>query len=209
MIQTGNLISIRAVLAWGCLNLTLLGIGAAGLPLWAHHPFPRESLTIEVLMCGQTLLASMLFPLLARTRWTLAINLAFLLPIDELGGLLSNWDQFPILKCGLCVGAWMFGLGMWRFVVKSEETRLAIIAAATCFTAGGAVLDYLRWEVSASNNQSASFMPFSLLPAMCVLHFNPITWVEAMLPMMLATMVWVARRCFAKTSSTSLHNMPR
>jgi len=209
MTPSGSLISIRSVCTWGFLNLALLGIGAAGFPLWAHHPYPREALSIYVLICGQTLLASMLFPLLAETRGTLAINVAIVLPFDELAGLLSNLDQILIFRCGLLAGTWLAGLGAWRFWLKSERTRMAAVCAATCFAAGGAVLDYLRWEAASISSQGQSVMPRSLLPALCdaVLHFNPISWIEASFPLVLA-MTWFAVHRLMKSHSTSFHNAP-
>src|ERR1039457_1137742 len=93
-----KLISARSVFIWGLLNAAILAIGAAGLPLWAHHPFPRESLAFHEIICGQLLLGALLFPILARTPWTLAINLAFILPMNELGGFLSNLSQGQILQ---------------------------------------------------------------------------------------------------------------
>jgi hypothetical protein len=105
------------------------------------------------------------------------------------------------------VGIWLVGLGVWNLLLKSEQARIAIVAAATCMTAGGAVLDYLRWEAAAINSQSGSFTPLSLLPGLCdtVLHFNLVLWLQAASPMLLA-MVWFTVGRIAKTQSTSLHN---
>jgi hypothetical protein len=205
--SNSQLLSIRSVLAWGAVNLALLTIGAAGLPLWAHHPFPRESLAFYELICGQTLLVSMLFPLLAQTRWTLAINLAILLPMDELGGLLSTLDQAGILRCWFCVGIWVAGLGVCSRLLDLERRKLAVVALASCMTAGGAVVDYLRWEAAAINSQSNSFAPVSLLPCLCdlVLHFNPKPWIWAAIPAIGAMIGFFIKR-IAIRRSTSLHN---
>jgi hypothetical protein len=197
----------RGIFVWGFLNLALLGIGAAGLPVWAHHPFPRESLTFYELICGQMLLASMLFPLLAETRWSLAINLALLVPIDELGGLLSNLDQSGILKCWLCVGIWIAGLGTWNRILIQDRAKLGIAALAIFMTAGGSVLDYLRWEAASIAGGSGSFSPISLPPCACdlILHFDPKAWIQASVPAVLAT-IWFFISRWANRPSTSLHN---
>ena len=50
--------------------------------------------------------------------------MALMLPIDELGGLLSNLDQIGMVRCYACVAIWMIGLGIWRHLLKSERHQL-------------------------------------------------------------------------------------
>jgi hypothetical protein len=171
-----------SVLAWGVVNLVLLGIGASKLPLWVHHPYPRESLALQELLCGQVLLASLFFPLIAASG-SLLINLAVMLPIDELGGMMSNASQMQVLRCYAWVCLWIVGLAGCGMVWKRPEPRIIASALASIFTIGGAVLDYLRWEAAAARGQGSSFQPLSLLPffgRFCQ-DMNPVTWVLAVL----------------------------
>jgi hypothetical protein len=201
------MVSIRSVFIWALLNWAILGFGAVGFPVWAHHPFPRESIAFYELICAQTVLISLFFPLLAATRWTLAINFSLMLPVDELGGLLSNLGQGAVLRCYGCVGIWLLGLGVGAWMVKRERIHLLIICAASCFTLGGAILDYLRWEISTASGESNGFTPLSLLPSLCGLAANSssIAWAEAALPATIAVIGIVIKATF-RTPSTSLHN---
>ena len=130
----------------------------------------------------------MLVPILAKTGWVLAINLVLTVPFDQLGGLLSNVPQLMIAKSWGCVGVWMIGLRLWR-------NYQFIRTFATLFTAGGAVLDYLRWEVFLGDGRQNAFTPRSLLPNLCVMDWSmalpqaalPVT--TALIALLLTTLV--------------------
>jgi hypothetical protein len=180
-------IRLRSVLLWGLANLALLGLGVSGFSLWAHHPAPKESICFFVLICGQVLVASLIFPKLAATIWTLVVNLLMLIPFAELAGSMSNLNQAQILRGIGSVGLWFFGLACWKGLL-SDRKLLIVIALAGLFTVGGAILDYLRWEAVANSGASATFHAISLMPRLVQnTQFGEAgCWVEACLPLILA-----------------------
>ena len=72
-------------------------IGGRRFPPLVASSFPAGVVEFLRLICGQMVLISLLFPALARTPWTLAINLVLILPVDELGAILSNLNQMQVL----------------------------------------------------------------------------------------------------------------
>jgi len=189
--------------------MAILGIGACGFPLWAHHPLPRESLAFPELLCGQILILSMLFPILTQIGWLLAINLALMVPFDELAGLLSNTPQTIIAKCGCSVGLWMVGLAGWRMALKDYRSYLFVIMVALLFTAGGAVADYLRWEATAAAGIN-HFSAISFLPNLCDFgNSNPLfIWPETAFPVVAVGGFAMGAKFLSKATkipSTSLH----
>ncbi len=190
---------VLPVAVWGFLQLGLLAIGACGYPLWAHHPLPRESLSLQVLICGQILLSSMLFPTLLASEWAILINMVLVLPMEELAGLLSHADQLTILTCSGIVMLWMLGLASCARLLKSYRDYPLLISLGMLLSAGGCVLDYLRWEASASGAAASHFAPLSLVCRVCVADLlnTPATWLSASLTLLA---VWTAH-----FTSTLLH----
>jgi hypothetical protein len=201
---------ILPVAIWGLLQLALLGIGASEFPLWAHHPLPRESLAIQELVCGQTLFIAMLFPILGHSGWAMAVNLALMLPFDELAGLLSNTPQGVITRFVAVAGLWLAGLASWHLWFKDDRVYQTVLVAAVLFTAGGAFIDYCRWESSFAEGQTNPFSPLSILPNICDLaHENGWkSWLEAAVPLVALLAVAVPSTLIKKRLkglSTSLH----
>jgi hypothetical protein len=204
----------QSVAIWALVQLALLGIGATGFPLWAHHPLPRESLALPELLCGQILIIAMLFPLLGISAWAIAINLMLMLPFDALAGLLSSTPRVSMLRGFGAAGLWLLGLTGWRrFLDRSSpgsdhpagalfsESKQCprgttatrnrfnhlVVTAALLFTAGGAIWDYLRWEAALSDGRGGSFTALSILPQTC--HFlgenTWLAWLECATPLLL------------------------
>jgi hypothetical protein len=195
------------VAIWGFLQLGLLGIGASGFPLWAHHPFPRESLALPILLCGQVVLINLQLPKLSGQASTLGIVL--MLPIDELAGLLSNSSQTEILTGFACVGLWFLGLAIWLGILRNPKLELTLGMLAMLWTVGGAILDYLRWEFNASTG--TIFTPVSLLPGLCrtIQAAAPAPWLQVSTPMLAGLIVMAVLSLLRRgptPPSTSLHS---
>jgi len=195
---------------WGFIQLGLLGIGASGFPLWAHHPLPHESLSLPVLLCGQTIFISLLFPAIVPTIPTLAMGLLLMIPMDELAGMLSNTPQPAISRGFACVGVWMIGLGGWNWIARDSKKQLVVSGLGILLTAGGAVLDYLRWEASTTVGRSSDFYPISILPRLCKFTAgeSAMPWLQLSLPglsVLVAVLVLRLQKSLHHPSSTLLH----
>jgi hypothetical protein len=184
-------------------NLALLGLGVSGFPLWAHHPAPKESICFFELICGQVILSSLIFPKLTPTLCTLFANLSMLIPFAALAGFMSNLSQIQILRGTGCVGLWMAGLAFCRKLLVNDRQVMIAIALASLFTAGGAILDYLRWEAVAISGATGPFKPISFLPKLVqnTQYGEAGCWVESCLPLLLA-MICAGCRLASPQSTT-------
>lgn len=201
---------LASVATWGLLQLALLGIGATGVPLWAHHPLPRESPALPVLLCGQVLVIAMLFPPLGESIWAIVINLVLMLPFDALAGLLSNSPRMAMLRGFGAVGMWLLGLTAWRRILGDSRWNQSIVTGALLFSAGGAMWDYLRWEAALADGRGSSFSALSILPGICHLlgENRVLVWLECAAPLLLLLPVAILSTLLPtnpKPPSTLLH----
>jgi hypothetical protein len=201
---------LPAIATWGFIQVALLGIGASGFPLWAHHPFPRESAALPVLLCGQVLLIGILFPNFVFDAKGLAVASALMFPLDELAGLLSSSPQTIVCMGYACGLLWMVGVVAWGRMLTGPRKQIVVAMLLTLMTAGGAVFDYLRWEASAIEGKAGRFSPISLLPNLCKLTLGEFTapTIQIALPAVTGGIVCImlySRKFRSKSSSTSLH----
>jgi hypothetical protein len=194
---------------WGFLQVFLLVICASAFPLWTHHPFPRESLAFEEMICGQALIFAILGPYLATGARGLAMAVAVTLPIDELAGLLADLPQAMILKGFVSISIWIIGLAGLTGLLKGSG-QLWILMLGMLYTAGGAILDYLRAEARAGQNRPTDWNPISLLPNICLIikHQSRLGWAEVSLPLLLSILVRITRKLSPRAQiafSTFLH----
>jgi hypothetical protein len=211
MIPANKQLSAAAI--WGFLQLALLGIGASGFPLWSHHPLPRESLALPVLLVGQAIFLALLFAVITPTISSLEIGLFLMLPMDELAGMFSNSPQGIIFKAFIGVGVWMTGLAGLGWLLRDPRQQLAVSAMAALLTAGGAILDYLRWEASTLPGHSGIFSPITLLPKL-IRSDNGADWpwLQCSLPAIAAVMLMALFRIVQRApipSSTLLHHLKK
>ena len=191
---------------WVFLQLLLLACGAGGAPLWSHHGFPREAWALQEMVCGQAILIGLLNPFVAANGRTLIINIAILMPMDELAGLLSNSPQAVICFSILCLSLWFAGLAGCLWLVRGTTSAMLITCFAAIFTLGGVVLDYLRAEAFANNGNGGSFHPISLLPALCSIGSGgpARALLESIFPIIVGLALLIVNRL--RVPSTSLHS---
>jgi hypothetical protein len=208
MVQTDK--QFLRLLAWGILQLAILGIGASGFPLWAHHPFPRESLALQEMLVGQAIILAGLFPVLMDRPRDVVIATALMIPMDQLAGLLSNSPQISIWSGFGCLTLWLVGLGGWAVFLKESGRQTLVTGLAMLLLIGGGILDYLRWETAATNGQSSAFLPISLLPHLYWGVKGPSArlWIQAGMPLAALTVTRTIQLVTAgrSPSSTSLHS---
>jgi hypothetical protein len=210
-IQSSTALQLRSVAIWALLQLALLGIGAAGFPLWAHHPLPHESLALPEVLCGQIFIIAMLFPLLGNSILSIAINLVMMLPFDAFAGLLSSTPRLATLRGFGAVGLWLLGLTGWRRFLGESRFNHFGVTIAVVFSAGGAIWDYVRWETALTDGRR-SFSALTILPEICrLLGENTwLAWLECATPLLLLLPVAILSTLLhrgPKSPSTSLHQI--
>jgi hypothetical protein len=198
------------ILIWGFIQIALLAICVGRVPLWAHHPYPRESLALPVMWCGQIIFCSLCFPVLMPDARMAVAVISMTIPFNELTGLLSNCSQIILLKGFSCFSVWSIGVWALGRLLESSQSRLAAIAVATLISVGGTIFDYLRWEQVANSPTPEAFRPISLLPKLCAISSADSSppWIAAGLPILAFLSIhgfMVIKRQRRPLTSTLLH----
>jgi hypothetical protein len=181
---------LTAILPWLLIQLAALAAGAFGLPVYAHHPLPREALAVQEMLAVQIGATALLFPLLLPNGPTALAAIVLTWPFIQLAGLLSVTPQANLGMTTLYVSLWMAGLFGCSRLLRKKEAMLIGVCLTTLFTFGGVIAWYLHLEAMTGGGniaQSAMFGP--LLGALSVVGGIGVQlwpWVEAGLPLIIA-----------------------
>jgi hypothetical protein len=136
--------STAPLFVWLLIQVGALAGAAFRLPLAAKYPQPAEMQAASVLLAAQIIGISLLFPFLCRT-WnsTVAVAASAFPLLLASCGLAGQIDAFAPLA--LFVVLWVAGTGCWRAVL-TRRWQHVLAALLTTYTAGGAILWYLRGE---------------------------------------------------------------
>ena len=159
--NTSPLISVSL---WGGFQLVLLALAAGQVPLWAHHPFPRENVALNVLSFGQVLLLVLLFPIVGSSWKVLLLNGIVMVCFDELAGLIAAKNQVEVATHLMYVLSWMGGLVTLVKLSISSRTYHLVSTVYLFFTAGTAGLEYLQRETSEPSSQDLLFSLLNTWP---------------------------------------------
>jgi hypothetical protein len=196
-------IHVLPVLTWVLIQLAALGLGASGLPLWAHHPLPRESIAVDEMAAIQIAGAAMLFPVLLVNTQTALLIALLVWPFLHLAGLLSGTPEEILLLVCAAVSIWITGLGFCNARLRSPSTILRAVCVAQLFSIGGGLLWYLYLESRGGGSAPAElFGP--LVAAIQLINGSTRYWLvfaEASLPLLIG--VASAMRIRFKPSSAT------
>lgn len=155
--------STAPLLVWLLIQVGALSVAAFRLPLAAKYPQPAEMQGANVLLAAQIIGLSLLFPFLCRT-WNCTIAIAgsavpLLLVACGLAG-----QNIAFASAAFFVLLWVAGMACWRAVL-TKRWQYVLAALLTTYTAGGAVLWYLRGEFILNGQLPPSPLAFSPLLA--------------------------------------------
>jgi len=139
-------VDVMPVLAWILIQLAALGLGASGLPLWAHHPLPRESIAVDEMVAIQIAATAMLFPVFLVNAQTTVVIAALLWPFLHLAGILSGTPEVALLLACTSISVWIAGLGSCKAGLNSPAATMLGVCLAQTFSIGGVLLWYLFQE---------------------------------------------------------------
>ncbi len=122
-------VSPGGVLLWVVPQAAAIGLAAANVPLWAHHPWPRTSLAVDELVVVQMVTAALLFPLVFKTLWTTVACLAVTLPFDAAAQLLAVAPPVPTATAAAWVAVWCIGLHFWAVAYEKSHLSSWMIVA--------------------------------------------------------------------------------
>jgi hypothetical protein len=148
------MIAPGSVTTWAGVQMLAIMLAVSGLPIWAHHPYPRTSLALNELMAVQMIASTLLCPILAATWGTILVNIAVGLAFTELAGLLGNDPQAAVINVWLFVSLWEFGLcGLVRQL--KQGGKIYVVCIAILVVGGGVLIQYLRLEQATSQGEVA------------------------------------------------------
>jgi hypothetical protein len=134
--------------AWLAAQLLLVTLAAVGVPLAARYADPPEQFAPHLLLCGQVVVASLLFPWILRDPRTAAQVLSAALPFQVAATFLGGSSLREVAPAIAYVDGFVLALAVWAPLLRSPLTESLGVAVASCLTLGGGMLRYLRVEYS-------------------------------------------------------------
>ena len=198
--------AVGAIAIWLLVQLIVLALGAARVPLWYRAPDPVERGAIEQVLAAQIIAAALLFPWLMRGAVTSACVVLVSAPFVQLAAMLSETEMHRATRAWLYAALWLGALAAWAAALRSPRARLGGVAVAGAVAIGLPVLRYLRLEFS-----DESLRPLGALArldpvagALSQLHArtDDIGW-WAFPPALLAAGLLAALRARARARATS------
>jgi hypothetical protein len=170
--------NFAALFIWLGVQILFLWMGAARVPFSAHPARPGEIISVQLVLVGQLAGASLLFPYLMRDWRSGLIVIVTGWPMALLAGFLAGAEENKTAMAELYVTAWLAGLLVWQFVLRSEKSQLIGAAVASAAALGGVVLWYLRAEFAPGNSWSHPEMLGPIMGALAVFEGGGIwAWV--------------------------------
>jgi LPXTG-motif cell wall-anchored protein len=137
---------------WLGLQLGLLLVVVLQVPLSDQYARPAERVALEVVLIGQVFFAGLIFPWLVRSIGQAVMLAAASWPFVQLAMVLSSAHWAPALGAGVYLALWLAILGGLRSLLSTPRLQLVGSAMVTAFSAGGAILWYLRAEFVRSSS---------------------------------------------------------
>ena len=164
------LASTAQLVVWLAAQLLILIIAAARVPLAARYPEPAEQLAPQLLLCGQVIAASLLFPWLLRDIRTTAQVLVTALPFQLGAAFLSGISVREIAPSIGYVDGFLVALAIWSPLLRQSLAQSIGVVLASCLTLGGGMLRYLRVEYSGGRGEAVPHAWETVTPLPSTLH---------------------------------------
>ena len=142
--------AVGAIAVWLLIQLIVLGLCAARVPLWYHVPEPVERLAVEHMLVALVLASSLLFPWLMRNVMTAACVIVTSAPFALLAGMLAETGLSWTARAWGYVALWLTGLAAWTALLQSRRAKLVGVALASVLAVGVPLVRYLESEFHAS-----------------------------------------------------------
>jgi hypothetical protein len=139
---------LSAILIWIVLQLLALALAAARVPLWAHHPLPRESLATAEVAAVQIISCALLFSLLLPNFFTSCAIIALAIPFIQLAGMLADDPVTNLLLASALVALWLAGLALLSAALRSPRAQALGVAIVSMLCLGTPLLSYLHSEAT-------------------------------------------------------------
>jgi glycerol uptake facilitator-like aquaporin len=145
------------LLVWLGVQLAVIALAAARVPLAAQYVEPAEHLALHLVLGVQVVVVSLLFPLLLRDVRSVTQIVATAIPFQLAAAYLAGHGVNNVFQPAGFVGAWVVTLAVWATCLRSIPAQVLGVAVASFLTLGLATSRYLRLEFSASQHPDATF----------------------------------------------------
>jgi hypothetical protein len=174
---------LSAILIWIVLHLLALALAAARVPLWAHHPLPRESLATVEVAAVQIISTALLCPVLLPNFPTSCAIVALSLPFVHLAGILAGESEIKLLAVSSLVLLWIGGVALLMGALRTPRAQAVAVALISAMCLGTPLLCYLHNEATPERT------------ALPVGVTAPLTWIIAACPLLVGVIliVWQVR----------------
>lgn len=150
---------------WLIIQLGVLALIVARVPLAAHYPVASETLAPRFVLAAQVIAAALLFPFLLRHIHITAQIVFSAVPFQLAAAYLAGENLRSIVWPALYVEAWLLTLAIWARWIRSQPAQLIAIAIASSLTLGAATLSYLRVEFNPTSSANSLLDKTPPLPA--------------------------------------------
>jgi hypothetical protein len=134
---------------WMLIQLIVLSLSAAGVPLWYRAPEPVARVAAAQMLVAQLAASALLFPWLMRNVMSGACVILVSAPFLQLAALLAEVELARAAVAWSVAALWMNALLAWSVALRaSGRAQLIGTAVAGSLTLGAPVLRYLRLEFS-------------------------------------------------------------
>jgi len=138
--------STGPLLLWLGIQLGVLALSAARVPLAAQYAEPAEWLAPHLLLSAQVIASGLLFPFILRNLRTSVQILATAIPFQLAAAYLAGLGAADVLQAAGFVQAWLVTLAIGVACLRSLSQQMLAVCAMSCLTLGGATLRYLNAE---------------------------------------------------------------
>ena len=143
-------LAVGPVAVWLLIQMIVLCLAAARVPLWYRAPAPVERVAVEQMLAAQVVASALLFPWLMRNLATGLCVILVTAPFVQLAAVLAEVDLARAAVAWIFAALWMSALLAWTVALRASRaaTRAQLIgvALAGALAMGGPVLRYLRLE---------------------------------------------------------------
>jgi hypothetical protein len=157
--------SVGTLALWLVIQLGVLALIVARVPLAAQFPIASERLAPRFVLGSQVVAGALLFPFLLRNIRAAVQIVVSAIPFQLAAGYLAGINIRAMLWPALFVEGWLLTLTLWALWIRTQQMRLITIAVASCLTLGAATLSYLRVEFNPGFGRDSLWEATLPLPA--------------------------------------------
>lgn len=191
-----------ALAVWLSGQVAALGLGSGGVAMSARWPLPGSSMALHVMLAGQMILASLIFPWLLRDGRAAAVAIASAWPMLILSAIVAEQPSASSLAAGAMLTLWLTTLAIWSSILRFNHSQSIGALLVTLIVVGDAAVTYLSRE----------FTPRALSagPLSGVMHQidNPWSnvqgWMGILAVLLAGLIATFLRRCSSRRASASL-----